>query len=55
MGVEFVRAETVGFETEEQIVSHKVGVTDGNPYQKLKRIHVCCKHTGFDQMKKTLD
>lgn len=41
MGVEFVRAETVGFETEEMIVSHKAGIADGSGYQKLKRVHVC--------------
>lgn len=42
MGVTFVKGEAIGFETEEMLVTQKIGVVD-NGYQKLKRVHVCFK------------
>ncbi|KAK4015385.1 FAD-dependent oxidoreductase domain-containing protein [Daphnia magna] len=40
MGVEFVKAETVGFETQETIVPEQPGIGDSGCYHKLKRVHV---------------
>ncbi|KAI9556876.1 hypothetical protein GHT06_016668 [Daphnia sinensis] len=40
MGVEFVKAETVGFETQEMLAPDQPGVGDSGYMQKLKRVHV---------------